>query len=347
MEFRVLGPVEVWDGSRFVDVGPRMPRAVLAMLLLDANRVVSQDRLIQGLWGNQPPARAIGTLQVYISNLRRVLEPARGRGKRAGLLVTRAPGYLLRVDPEALDAARFETAVTRGRTLLAAGQARDARDTLRQALSWWRGAPYDDVNLEEIVRVETARLVELRAGACEALMEAELAVGRHAAVVVELERLVGEEPLRERRWELLALALYRCGRQADALQAIAKVRAALRDELGLEPGVRLRQLESDILNQALSLAPQSVDAEGTKQTGADGETVASFPYSGAIDPGLPLVGRRPELAELESALDQARQGRSRVVFNDGRTGRRKDPPGHHAGPAERRPRRGGGVGPVF
>src|SRR5262245_11215355 len=112
MEFRVLGPVEVWDGPRLVDIGPRMPRAVLAMLLLDANRVVSQDRLIDGLWGAEPPPQATGTLQVYISNLRRVLEPERARGTTPRVVVTRAPGYAIRVEPGALDVDRFEAAVT-------------------------------------------------------------------------------------------------------------------------------------------------------------------------------------------------------------------------------------------
>jgi DNA-binding SARP family transcriptional activator/predicted ATPase len=318
VEFRVLGPVEVWDGPRLVDIGPRMPRSVLAMLLLDANRVVSQDRLIDGLWGDEPSAQATGTLQVYISNLRRVLEPERKKGSNPRVVVTRAPGYVLRVDPDALDAARFEATVAQGRTLLAAGQAGQAREVLRRALSWWRGTPYADVGSADIFAAEVARLGELRSGASEALMEAELATGGHAGVVGELERLVGEEPLRERRWELFVLALYRCGRQADALQAIAKVRTTLRKELGLEAGATLRQLEHDILHQAPSLdLPRMADAEATTRPGG---TVAPGPFLGGADPGWPLVGRRAELAELERALDRAQAGLGGVVLVAGEPG---------------------------
>jgi DNA-binding SARP family transcriptional activator/predicted ATPase len=296
-----------------------MPRAVLAMLLLDANRVVSQSRLIDGLWGDEPPAQATGTLQVYVSNLRRVLEPRQGRGKRPVVVVTRAPGYVLQVEPEALDATRFEAAVAEGRALLAAGDPGRAREVLRRALSWWRGAPYADVGLEALVQAEAARLVELRAGACEALMEAELAAGGHAGVVGELERLVGEEPLRERRWELFALALYRCGRQADALRAIATVRATLREELGLEPGVALRQLEQDILQQAASLdSPAPIDAGTAEPLAARAGTPA--PFLPGADPGWPLVGRRAELAELERALDRSQGGRGAVVLVAGEPG---------------------------
>jgi DNA-binding SARP family transcriptional activator len=319
VEFRILGPVEVWDESRLVDVGPRMPRAVLAMLLLDANRVVSQDRLIDGLWGDEPPAQATGTLQVYISNLRRVLERRQGRTRQPEVVVTRAPGYLLRVEPDGLDATRFEAAVAEGRATLAAGDPTQAREILRRALSWWRGAPYADVGLEAVVQAEAARLLELRAGACEALMEAELATGGHAGVVGELERLVNEEPLRERRSELFALALYRCGRQADALRAIANVRATLRNELGLEPGVTLRQLERDILQQAPLLdSPAPADAVLTERPGAGASTPAPF-LSGA-NPGWPLVGRRAELAELERALDRSWGGRGGVVLVAGEPG---------------------------
>jgi DNA-binding SARP family transcriptional activator len=319
VEFRILGPVEVWDESRLVEVGPRMPRAVLAMLLLNANRVVSQDRLIDGLWGDEPPAQATGTLQVYISNLRRVLEPRQGRGREPGVVVTRAPGYLLRVEPDGLDATRFEAAVAEGRATLAAGDPGQARETLRRALSLWRGTPYADVGLEALVLAEAARLLELRAGAYEALMEAELATGGHAGVVGELERLVSEEPLRERRSELFALALYRCGRQADALRVIASVRGTLRDELGLEPGVTLRQLERDILRQARSLdSPAPAGAVISKRPGAGANTPASF-LSGA-DPGWPLVGRRAELVELERVLGRSQSGRGGVVLVAGEPG---------------------------
>ncbi|HKY76238.1 MAG TPA: winged helix-turn-helix domain-containing protein, partial [Acidimicrobiia bacterium] len=158
MEFAVLGPLEVRDGGDPVDVGPRMPRVLLASLLIEANRVVSQDRLIDQLWGDDSPAQATAALQVYVSNLRRALERDRGTGKRPRMLLTRAPGYVLEVPAEALDATRFEDLGTEGRSHLAGGNPGAAREVFRRALGLWRGEPYADLASEAFVALEAARL---------------------------------------------------------------------------------------------------------------------------------------------------------------------------------------------
>ncbi|MGQ0777930.1 MAG: BTAD domain-containing putative transcriptional regulator [Pseudonocardiales bacterium] len=316
MEFRVLGPMEVSEGGRLLDIGSRMPRAILAALLVEANRVVSLDRLIDQLWGEVPPAKATGALQVYISNLRRVLEPARRSGTSPRVLVTRAPGYLLRVETDCVDVARFEGLAVEGRGLLRAGKPLAARDVLREGLALWRGEPYAELAFEPFIQPEIARLTELRAGAGEALLEAELVLGEHAGVVAELERLVLADPLRERRWELLALALYRCGRQAEALRAVAKARRTLGEELGLDLGVALRQLENDILRQSPLLdwqppaAGPAAPVEPSPSTSAD--PVASD--------GDLLVGRHQELSQLLEVLRQTREGRGGVALLAGEPG---------------------------
>ena len=216
MEFAVLGPVEVSHGGQRIDIGPRMPRAVMAMLLMNVNRVVSLDRLIDNLWGDEPPATATKALQVYISGLRKALEPDRPAVVRSQLLVTQPPGYVLRVDPQTVDALAFEALVAQGRAELEAGSPSKACNALGGALTLWRGSPYEDLGFEPFVQTEIARLKELRATADEALAEAMLAIGKHTETAAMLEAMVADDPLRERRWELLATALYRAGRQADS-----------------------------------------------------------------------------------------------------------------------------------
>jgi DNA-binding SARP family transcriptional activator len=320
LEFAVLGPLEVRDDGDLVDVGPRMPRALLASLLIEANRVVSQDRLIDQLWGDDSPAQATAALQVYVSNLRRALERDREAGKRPRMLLTRAPGYVLQVPAEALDATRFEALVAEGRSRLAGGNPTAAREVFRRALGLWRGEPYADLAAEAFVAPEAARLSELRAGAVEALMEAELALGGHSSVVAELERLVSEEPLRERRWELLALALYRCGRQAEALRAIAKARSTLAEELGLDPGASLRNLENDILQQSASLDWTSpVEEVGQVAWEPPGPTV-SLPALLTRGGQFSFVGRAQELERLERAWKEVVGGQRRVILVGGEVG---------------------------
>ena len=243
MDFGILGPLEARsNGHRLVLGGPKQ-RALLALLLLQADRIVSSDQLIEELWPDRPPAAARHTLAVNVSRLRAAL--ADGGGDP--ILLTRAPGYLLRVGPEELDLRRFERRLAEGRRALEAGDAERAARTLREAEGLWRGRALADLEFEPFARLESARLEELRLVAVEERIEAELSLGRHAALAGELDALVAEHPLRERLRGQLMLALYRSGRQADALASYRTARSLLVDELGLEPGPQLMRLEQAIL----------------------------------------------------------------------------------------------------
>jgi DNA-binding SARP family transcriptional activator len=246
LEFRVLGPFEARDGDRVLPVGRGKPTALLALLLLHANEVLSVDRLIDDLWGERPTSTARKALQVYVANLRKVL------GAKA--IVTRSPGYELRLEPDAIDLHRFEDLVDEARAALAAGDANAASALLSDALALWRGPPLADLAFERFAQPEIARLDELRLAAIEERVEADLALGRHGELVPELERLMAEHPVRERLRGQLMLAHYRCGRQVDALDAYQAARDALVDELGIEPGPALRELQRLILVQDPSLA---------------------------------------------------------------------------------------------
>ncbi len=254
IEFRLLGQVEAWrDGSR-VELGGRKQRAVLSALLVRAGRVVSQDQLIDDLWPDEPPARAAATVQVFVSNLRRALEPERPRGTPSTVLVTSAPGYVLSADPGAIDAHEFLRLVDEGRAALADEDADRAARLLARASALWRGPALADVADAPFAQAEAARLEELRLGCVEDRVDAELALGHHTGVVAELEQHVAAHPLRERARAQLVLALYRCGRQADALAGYATGRRILRDELGLEPGAPLQALHRSVLAQDPELA---------------------------------------------------------------------------------------------
>lgn len=244
IEFRLLGQVEAWRDGRRIDLGGPKQRAVLASLLLRAGAVVPVERIIDDLWPDDPPARAAATVQVFVSNLRRALEPDRSRGEAATLLVTAAPGYRLAIEPDTVDAHAFAQLVRQGRAALDGDDPEPAADLLRRALELWRGPALADV---PFARAEAARLEELRLGATEDRVDAELALGRHTALVGDLERWVREHPMRERLRAQLMIALYRSGRQADALASYRTGRQVLHDELGLEPGDRLRQLEQAVL----------------------------------------------------------------------------------------------------
>ena len=245
-EFRLLGPLEAIVGGDPIRLAAQKPRALLALLLLDRNRVVATDRLVDELWGDAPPAQATKTLQVYVSQLRKELGPER--------LATRAPGYELRVADGELDLDRFDALVRTGREQLAAGDAAAAASTLRDALALWRGPALQEFRSEPFAGGAAARLEELRLGALEDRLQAELDAGAAADVVPELEQLVVSEPLRERPRELLMLALYRSGRQADALDLYRRARELFVEELGIEPGPALRELEQAILRQDAALA---------------------------------------------------------------------------------------------
>ena len=249
MEVGLLGPLEVRVDGRPVEVGVGKRRSLLALLALHANEVLPADRLIEELWGEQPPSTAAKGLQVQVSHLRRDL---RSNGS-AEILKTRGHGYLVELDADALDVHRFERALEEGRGALEAGDAEGAARLLREALALWRGPPLADFTYEAFAQQPIARLDELRLVALERRIEADLQLGHHADVAGELEELVREHPLRERLRGLLMLALYRCGRQADALDAYRSGRLHLTEELGLEPAPELRRLERQILEQSPEL----------------------------------------------------------------------------------------------
>ncbi|MEW2390934.1 BTAD domain-containing putative transcriptional regulator [Streptomyces venezuelae] len=230
--------------------GPRQ-RAVLARLIVARRHVVPVTRLIDDLWDDDPPERALGTVRTFVAALRKALEPDRPHRAPARLLVTEGPGYALRAAPDAVDAWRFEAAVTEARHL----PPPDALRRLDEALGWWRGPAYADFTDEEWARAERSRLAELRALAVERRAEAALACGGAADVVPDLDAHVTRHPWREDAWRLLSLALYRAGRQGDAVATLRRARATLADELGLDPGPGLRRLEADILAQDAALDP--------------------------------------------------------------------------------------------
>src|ERR671936_1898993 len=258
MEFRVLGPLEVVHDGRVVPLDRRRLRALLAFLLLHANELVSSDRLIDEVWGPEPPKTAGASLQNYVSRLRKAIGPE--------LLVSQPPGYVLRVDPERFDLARFErlTAEARG------ADARERAEKLRAALALWRGPALEDLAFEPFARDEVGRLEEARLAALEDCIDAELELGRDGELVGELESLVEQNPLRERFRAQLMRALYRAGRQADALAAFQSAREVLTEELGLEPGEELRKLQQAILQQDPELG---APAEAFVERGPDRRTV--------------------------------------------------------------------------
>jgi YVTN family beta-propeller protein len=260
MDFRILGPLEVHDGGRPLGLGGEKQRALLAILLLHRNEVVSADRLIDELWGESPPAGARQTLRTYVSKLRRAIAtngaaPAVAadfeRNPDEGVLLTRGHGYVLKVLPGELDLDRFAEAAERGRDALATGTPEDAARLLREALSWWRGPPLAEFTYEPFAQHATAQIEELHLAAVEDRVEADLALGHARAVVGELRDLVARHPLRERLHSELMLALYRSGRQAEALEVFQGFRRTLSEELGLEPGPALQQLELAILTRDL------------------------------------------------------------------------------------------------
>ncbi|WP_419995773.1 BTAD domain-containing putative transcriptional regulator [Streptomyces boninensis] len=248
LTFAVLGPLEVRAGDQPVDVGGRLPRRLLAMLIAAEGRPVSEDVLAEGLWGERPPRNPAGALQVYVSRLRRVL-PGTALQRAAG-------GYrLLAADTDTdTDVERFRGHLVRARALAAGDRSAEAHEAFDAALRLWRGTPYEELADDESTTAVRAALVEQRDSAQEEGAAALLATGDHAGAVAMLELLVHAAPYRERRWQLLALALYRSGRQADALKAVRRVRTLLAEELGVDPGPELRQLEARILAQDPALA---------------------------------------------------------------------------------------------
>ncbi|MGH4023833.1 MAG: BTAD domain-containing putative transcriptional regulator [Pseudonocardiaceae bacterium] len=234
--------------QRHIELSSAKERLVLAALLVNAGDVVSTDRLVEVLWGGQPPETAANTVQTYISRLRRVLEPGRTARAKDGVLRTHGPGYRLDVAPEAIDSVRFERLARQGREALP-GDPELAAETLRRALALWRGEPLADFSFEPFAQAEITRLTELRIAALEDRVEADLGLGRHAALCGELSQAVYEQPLRERLWAQLIRALYRSGRQADALAAYARLREQLTEQLGIDPSPELVRLHEALLKQ--------------------------------------------------------------------------------------------------
>ena len=279
MQFRLLGPLEALRKGEGLPLGGVKQRSVLGILLLAANRVVSVDKLIEGVWGDSPPDRAQSVLQVYICNLRTVLEPERSAGE-CQMLLTQRPGYVLRLGSDQLDLLIFERLVDDARRAMAEHRPEDAAARLNEALVLWRGPALADLANEPFALPAAARLEEARMAALEDRIEADLLLGRHDALIGELQGLVAEHPLRERLRGQLMIALYRSGRQAEALHAYQQARRVLVDQLGVEPTPALRDLEHDILVQAPGLEPPPP---------------RHGPPVKLPTPPNPLIGRRREL----------------------------------------------------
>jgi len=296
MQFRILGPLEVVDGDSVVPLAGVKQRALLALLLLNANEVVSSDRLVEALWGEHLPVSGAKALQVRVSQLRKAL------GVAGSVVVTRAPGYRLQIEGEQFDLARFERLVA---------EADDAAPTaaagkLREALTLWRGPPLADLAYEPFAQPAIARLEELRLVAIEKRIDADLALGRHLDLVGELEQLAAAHPLRERVRAQLMLALYRCGRQADALAVYQHARRELVDELGIEPSPSLRELEQAILRQDPSLEPAPAASHALPDQAAEVSPGVVEPRHNLPSQASSFVGRERELSELRELLARAR-----------------------------------------
>lgn len=257
LHFRILGPLEAERDGELLALGGMRQRAVLACLLISAGRVVPADRLIDDVWDGKPPAAAQATLQGYISNLRKALDPGRPKGAAPALLPNRAGGYVLEAEADAVDARRFERLSHEGRRMLASGEALEAREALGEALALWRGPALVDFSYASFAQSEEARLDEIRMSAIEDRIDADISLGRHAEVAAEAEALASSHPLRERLWGQLMLALYRSGRQAGALEVYERARSMLVAELGIDPSPELRELQAAILRHDGWLAGDS------------------------------------------------------------------------------------------
>ena len=328
MQFAVLGPLDVLDAAgEAVDVGGAKPRALLSLLLLNANRVVSVDRIVDELWGADAALSTAQTLQTYVSALRRALEPDRGPRRPPQLLLTRAPGYLIDTRDVRVDVAAFVELVAEGERLLGVGEAAAAELAYDQALGMWRGEPYAELT-DESARAERARLRELRLLAYEKRAEAMVSAGRSAQAVADLERLTHEHPLREQLAAIHMTALYHSGRQADALEAYRVCREHLNDELGIDPSPALRELEQAILRQDLHVreqltvrqaartGPHAASASVPASTSASASTTVA---TSTAEHGA-LVGRRGEQARLRDAMAAVAAGHGRGIVLEGEAG---------------------------
>ncbi len=322
LEYRVLGPLEVVRGSERVALGPARQRAVLAMLVLRHGQVVSSDSIVEGIWGDDPPPSARAVVQVHVSNLRKMLAEA----GRADALVTRAPGYALELTADTLDLDRFRQLASAARSAAAGSDAANASHLSRAALVLWRGEPLADLD-EPFAAVERAALQELHIATLEERIEADLALGRHALLVPELERLTAVHPYRERLVALLMLALYRSNRQADALAAYRATRLRFSEELGIDPGTTLQELEIAILRQdpALELrrpdptsSPIHADADDDSRSRAQAMSIRHRRRLAFFLGAAALVGVVTLLVSLRPSTD-VRPAADTLTIVDGRS----------------------------
>ena len=308
MEFRILGAMEVLHDGQSLRLGGARPRTLLAILLTRAGRVVPTDTLIDELWEGKPPASAASALRVHVTNLRAALEPKRPRTSPSVRLPAAPGGYRLAAGADEVDAQQFERLLVIGREASAKHHVPEAAETIGRALDLWRDRPFADLTSIGCLQLEASRLEELRAGALEELMGMRLSLGQHRELVTPLERAVADFPLREQLTAHLMLALYRSGRQADALRAFARLRTTLGEELGIEPTAALRELEEAILLQKPELEGRDAPVHASRLPG---------PTRG---PASSLVGRARELHELEQALDEIVAGDHGTVFVGGPPG---------------------------
>ncbi len=315
----VLGPLEVRLDGEPVDLGAPKQRAVLALLAVNRGRAVSLDQLIEELWGDQAPPRATASLQAYVSNLRRVLEPDRAPRTPATVLVSRPPGYALDVPAERFDVEQFEVLRSQAARALSDGRPHDAVDAGRAGLAVWRGEVLEDFRYDHFADEARAGLDDARVDLAATVAAALLASGRPEEAATDLSALVRAHPLRERLWELLMVAQYRSGRQAEALRTFQQAREVLAEELGLDPGPALRRLEQQVLAQdpALDLAAAVPVAAAPSVATPSHATRSSVP---APDHGSDLVGRTVERATLLAAVDAAAAGRTGFVLVSGEAG---------------------------
>jgi DNA-binding SARP family transcriptional activator/tetratricopeptide (TPR) repeat protein len=336
VDFRLLGPFEVVDGGSPISLGGRRQRAVLALLTIHAGEVLSADRIADDIWSGAPPSSAVGTLQSYVSRLRGSL---RSSVARRDVLVSRSPGYLLAVESSEIDSARFELHLAEAERLIEAERAEEARPLLTNALGSWRGLALADFAYEPFAAHESQRLMARRLDALELLIEADLVLGRHVQVVAEVERLVAEHSLRERFSAQLMLALYRCGRQADALSVYRRLRHNLVEELGIEPGPELRRLEQLVLEQSPVLergrtgsilseradrAKTAVASTELRRDGSGTDHGRTHSAETARRHELPLVGRSAHLKDLTELLETAQPNerpRLKIVLGESGCGK--------------------------
>jgi DNA-binding SARP family transcriptional activator len=309
LRFGVLGPLRVWRGETAVDLGPVQQRVVLAVLALHSGRPVGRQQMINAVWGEAPPRNAVNLVQRHVSGLRRALEPDRPGHAPSDLLTWTEAGYLLTLPAGALDLAGYEGELARARAARAAGQLGEAAGALRSALRLWRGPLCDGLS-SPFLDGQRDRLAESRISVIEERIELELAAGDDADPVAELRGLLAEYPLRERLHGLLMLALYRAGRQADALAAFRAARARLREELGVEPAAALQRLHQQILaaDPALARAPAAeVPAGASEMPGAQPPRPAQLPPPAQLPHRIPdFTGREAELDRLDALLDRDR-----------------------------------------